>query len=107
MNPGGIIAHLKSAEATINITKNGSLAIILRDVRKTEETPAALASYLFSRFLSGEDHITRRLNCPKTEQPLRLASRLWALVGVLCFQMPKRVTYHVTNSSAARDQLVT
>lgn len=64
MNPGGIIAHLKSAEATINITKNRSLAIILRDVRKTEETPAALASYLISRFLSGEDHITQRLNGP-------------------------------------------
>lgn len=107
MNPGGIIAHLKSAEATINITKNRSLAIILRDVRKTEETPAALASYLISRFLAGEDHITQRLNCPKTERPLWLASRLWALVGVLCFQMPKRVAYHVTNSSAARDQLVT
>lgn len=67
MNPEGIIARskialfLRSAEG-INITKDRSLAIILRDVSKTEETPAASVSYLFSLFLSEKDHITRRLN---------------------------------------------
>lgn len=59
--PKSCSSLLRSAEATtVNIISDWSLAIILRDGNKIEKPSPALVSYLFSRFLSGQDHTTSR-----------------------------------------------